>query len=262
MSKVILITGASSGIGKKTATFLASKGYKVYTMSRRLVSDSDHIINLQGDVTNIDDIKKVKEIIENNGDVIDILINNAGFGISGSAEFTSLEDIKKQFEVNTFAVFSMCQIFLPMLRKTKGRIINISSVAGAIPIPFQSFYSASKAAINSYTMSLANEVKAFNVSVTAFMLGDTKTSFTDVRNKNNEGDDIYKGKINASVSKMEKDERNGMEPIYIAKQIYKIIKKKKVKPIYTSRFDYKLLVVLSRILPIRFVNWIIGKLYA
>ena len=145
-------------------------------------------------------------------DHIDVLINNAGFGISGAVEFTTTEDAQHQLDVNFFGMVRMNRQVLPVMRRQcYGRIVNLSSVAGAIPIPFQTYYSASKAAINSYTMALANEVKPFGIQVCCVQPGDIRTGFTAAREKNPEGDDIYGGRIARSVAGMERDEQNGMD---------------------------------------------------
>lgn len=261
MQKVVFITGGTSGIGEALTRLFLKHGLKVYEMSRR-ASGVDGSIHIQGDVTKEEDLQKAIQWIEEAGDCVDFLINNAGFGISGAAEFADFDRALEQIDVNFLSATRVTSIFLPMLRKSQGRIIFTSSVAGAIPIPFQAFYSASKAAINTYAMALANEVRPFGVSVTSIMLGDTRTGFTKARKKNETGDELYQGKISASVQKMEKDERNGMMPEKVAKLYWKVMRKKKVKPLYVTRFDYKLLVFLSRILPVRFVNWIVSKIYA
>ena len=122
------------------------------------------------------------------------MINNAGFGISGAIEFTPIEQAKRQLDVNFFGMVNMNHAVIPVMRKQGfGRIVNLSSVAGAIAIPFQAFYSASKAAINSYTMALANEIKPFGVTVCCVQPGDIQTGFTAARQKIVIGDDITAG---------------------------------------------------------------------
>jgi len=142
-----------------------------------------------------------------------------------------------------------------------GRIVNISSVASICPIPFQSFYSASKASVDSYSMALDNEVSMFGIRSVSVRLGDTKTGFTSHREKSIIGDDIYKGKITKGVSKMEKDEQSGISSEKTAKYIGKIALKKNVKPIYTMGAMYKLIGLLVRILPSSVVNKLIKLLY-
>lgn len=258
---IALITGGSSGIGFETANALREKGVTVYEMSRR-ESHQDGVIHLSGDVTNKEDIEAAVNTVISKEGRIDILINNAGFGISGAAEFTPIEAAQKQFNVNFFGLCSMCSSVIPHMRKNGGgRIVNISSVAAVAPISFQAFYSASKACINSYSIALGNEVKDFGISVTAIMPGDIKTCFTDVRESEYIGDDIYGGKIHRSVEKMESDEKNGMSPQSAGRYIARIALKKKVKPLYAIRIDYKFLSVLARILPVRTLSWLLRKLY-
>ena len=154
-----------------------------------------------------------------------------------------------------------CREALPYLRRTKGaRIINLSSVAAPIAIPFQAFYSATKAAINSLSLALANEVRPFGISVSALMPGDVQTGFTGAREKNEEGAEHYGGTIHKAVSAMEKDELSGMRPEYIAGILYKISQKRRPRALYTAGAKYKLFVVLIKILPANLINRLVGKL--
>ena len=260
MDKVALITGGSSGIGRECARALADRGCRVYEMSRR-ETDNDGVKHITGDITSPEDCRRaVAKVMESEGR-LDILVNNAGIGISGSAEFTEAEDAAKQIGVNFLGAANMCSASLAALRASKGRIVNLSSVAAVTPIPFQAFYSASKAAINAYTMALANEVRSYDVSVCAVMPGDVSTGFTEARKKN-ENDGVYAKRVAQSVGKMESDERGGMSAEYVGRYVAKIALRRHIKPLYVTRFDYKALSVLAKILPCRTVNWIIGKLYA
>ena len=191
MSKVVIITGGSSGIGLCTAAALRDRGCKVYELSRR-DSEVEGITHLRCDITDEEQIKAaVAQVLDENGR-IDILINNAGFGISGAVEFTETSDVQRLFDVNFFGMVRMNRAILPLMREQgHGRIVNLSSVAAPVPIPFQTYYSAGKAAVNSYTMALSNEVKPFGITVAAVMPGDIKTGFTAARQKNIIGDDIY-----------------------------------------------------------------------
>ena len=260
MDKVVLITGASSGIGRECALALARSGCRVYEMSRREcpVGGVSHIA---GDVTSVEDCRSAVAFVVGREGRLDILVNNAGMGISGSAEFTDASDAKRQIDVNFLGTANMCSAALASLRESGGRIVNLSSVAAVTPIPFQAFYSASKAAINAYTMALANEVRPFGVSVCAVMPGDVSTGFTDARVKN-DGEGVYEARVRRSVGKMEKDERGGMSAEYVGRYVASIALKRRVEPFYVTRFDYKALAVLAKVLPCRTVNFIIGRLYA
>ena len=252
MEKVVLLTGGSSGIGLATAKALAKAGCRVYEISRK-PAEYPGIVHLTGDVTVEGSIRTAVEQVLSKEGRIDILVNNAGFGISGAVEFTEPEEAKRQLEVNFFGMVNVCHVVLPYMRKAgQGRIVNLSSVAAVVPIPFQTFYSASKAAINSYTMALGNEVRPFGISVCAVMPGDIQVR----------GDDVYGGRISRSVAKMEKDELTGMAPEAAGAYVAKIALRRNVKPLYAIRFDYKFYTILARILPVRAFSALIRVLYA
>lgn len=261
-NKIAIVTGGNSGIGKYTALALKKKGCTVYEFSRREIL-TDGINHITTDVTDEAQVmSSVNEILEKEGR-IDILINCAGYGISGAVEFTETADAKKQFDVNFFGMVNMNKAVLPHMRKNKsGRIVNISSVAAVAHIPFQTYYSASKAAIESYTCALANEVAPFGISVTAIQPGDICTPFTQAREKSFSGDDIYGGRISKSVSSMEKDEQKGMSPEVAGDYIAEIALKNKVKPVYAIGFSYKILSTLCKTFPCSFRNKVVGMLYA
>lgn len=262
MNKVVIITGGSSGIGLCTAAALRDRGCKVYELSRR-DSEVTGITHIKCDVTDEAQIAAaVGQVMTENGR-IDILINNAGFGISGAVEFTDTAEAQRLFDVNFFGMVRMNRAVLPLMRRQGGgRIVNLSSVAAPVPIPFQTYYSAGKAAVNSYTMALSNEVKPFGISVCAVMPGDIKTGFTAARQKSIVGDDIYGGRITRSVAGMEKDEQTGMDPAKAGAFIASVALRNSRKPLYTIGFGYKCAVFLTKILPARWLNALIGQIYA
>lgn len=260
--KVCLITGGSSGIGLCTAKSLAGAGVTVYELSRRESSNTG-IHHISGDVTSEVSIRSaVSEIVSREGK-LDILICCAGFGISGAVEFTELEDAKKQLDVNFFGTVNTVKAVLPVMRKQKsGRIVLVSSVAAEIAIPFQTYYSVSKAAINAYAMALKNEVRPYGISVCAVMPGDIKTGFTAAREKRHIGDDEYDGRISRSVAVMEKDEQNGMKPEAAGDFIRRAALKKSVPPVCTIGLQYKLFIGLNRLFPRSLISRVVYMMYA
>lgn len=260
--KVAIVTGGNSGIGLCTAKALRDAGCTVYEFSRREIL-TDGIIHITSDVTDESAVKAaVEKVVEQEGKV-DIVINCAGFGISGAVEFTELSEAKSQMEVNFFGTVNVNKAVLPIMRKAGGgRIVNISSVAAVAHIPFQTYYSASKAALESYTCALANEVRPYGITVTAVQPGDITTGFTDARRKSDSGDEEYGGRISRSVAGMEHDERKGMSPESAGKYIADIALKKRVKPVSAIGFSYKCLSTLCKAAPCSFRNWIVGMLYA
>mgnify|MGYP002562352667 CR=1 FL=1 len=262
MSQVCVITGGTSGIGRCTAQAMLARGYTVYELSRR-AEGVEGLHHIAADVTKEETVRAaVAEVMAREGR-IDILVNNAGFGISGAVEFTSTEDAKSLFDVNFFGMVNMNRQVVPIMREAgHGRIVNLSSVAAPCPIPFQAYYSAGKAAVNAYTMALANELRPFGITVCAVQPGDIHTGFTAARVKTMEGDNVYGGRIGRSVQRMEHDEQNGMDPAKAGAFIARVAMKRRPKPIYTIRLDYQFFVFLTRILPGRTLNWLIGLLYA
>lgn len=261
-SKVVVITGASSGIGLATAKYFVQNGHKVYGLARRTFKEKN-ITSISCDVTNLSEVKEAIKTIVDKESKIDVLINNAGFGISGSAENQSMKDIKNQFEVNYFGTVNVTQQVLPIMRKQGyGKILNTSSVASVFPIPFQSYYCATKSSVNVWAQALALEVKPYNVQVCSVLVGDTKTGFTAVRQKTDaekEGD--YANIATKSVAKMEKDEQNGKDPITVARVFYKLANKKKIPATKVVGGLYKFLLFLKRLVPERFMMWVLSKLY-
>ena len=260
--KIAIVTGGTSGIGLCTAAALSGKGCKVYTFSRRDFNDP-RFTHMQVDVTDPDAVETaVRAIFEKEGR-IDIVVNCAGYGISGAIEFTPLEDARRQMDVNFFGMVNVNKVVLPVMRKQGGgRIVNTSSMAAVFAIPFQAFYSASKAAINSYTCALLNEVKPYGISVCAVQPGDIKTDFTAVRKKIEAGNEEYGGRIVRSVAKMEKDEQSGLDPQKAGDFIAGIALKKKVKPLYSIDFISGCECILDRILPKSLEYKIVGSMYS
>ena len=260
--RVCIITGGSSGIGKCTAKSMLRAGWRVYTISRH-PEDMEGTIHLTADLVDDQAVKDAVKSILKAEQTVDCVIHCAGFGISGAVEFTRIEDAKKQLDVNFYGIVRLNHALLPQMRKQGfGRIVMVSSVAGAIPIPFQTYYSVSKAAINAYALALGNEVRPYGITVCAVQPGDIQTGFTAARKKNTEGDEEYGGRISRSVSSMEHDEQTGMKPEVAGRFLARVAGKRSHKPIYTIGFTYKLFCLIVKLLPRRASNYLVGLLYA
>ena len=227
MGKIILVTGASSGIGLACATALQAKGHTVYGSARdvkRIKSVSFKPIEL--DVTDDASVKAaISKIIKAEGK-IDVLVNNAGNGVTGPGYAMPVESAKKQFEVNFFGVVRMCSAVLPgMIEAKGGLVVNIGSLAGLFGLPYQSMYSASKYAVEGYSQSLRMELRNTGIKVVVINPGDFKSDFTQNREKvpfpiKNE---MLEKEYNSAVASMEKDESIGSSPDLIGKKLCQIV---------------------------------------
>jgi len=259
--KIAVVTGGSGGIGRATAKSLYQSGCTVYELSRR-DKPQKGITHLTADVTDEEQVKKaINEVIAREGR-IDVLVNNAGYGISGAAETTKSADAHAQLELNLYGMDNVTRAVLPHMRKQQGgRIICVSSIAGILPIPFQLWYSVSKSAIASYVLALQNEVRPYGISLCAILPGDIATGFTDAR-QNSADNDVYGKRVERSVATMEKDERGGMSPDKAGAYIAKIALKKRTGPLKAIGLSYKAVTVLAKLLPRRFSNYIVGLIYS
>lgn len=253
MSKVVLITGASSGIGKAIGDYLNQKGFIVYGTSRNPENYPDtNFPLLQLDVKNSDSIKACINKIMQNENSLDILINNAGAGITGPIEEIPEKEIKANFEINFFGPINVIKAVLPHMRKQKsGLIINITSIAGYMGLPYRGIYSASKAALEILTEAFRMELKAFNIEMTNVAPGDFATNIAAGRYHaplNN--DSPYKKTYGQTLELMNEHVDSGSNPNIMAHEIYKIIKTKKPKVRYkVGAFMQKFSIILKHILP-------------
>lgn len=263
MNQVVVITGGSSGIGLAAAHAFRVKGCKVYELSRRDVVHEDGTIHISADVTDEKAVcAAIQQVVQTEGRV-DILVCNAGFGISGASEFTENSDAKRLLEVNLFGMVNAVKAVLPVMRCRKsGKILCISSIAAIVPIPFQTWYSVSKASVSAYAAALRGEVRPFGIQVCAILPGDIRSGFTGSREKSPDGDAVYGGRISRSVAVMEHDEQTGMTPERAADAIVRIASRRRVRPDYAIGLSYKTVTILNRILPAALVSWIVGHIYA
>jgi short-subunit dehydrogenase len=269
-TKVVLLTGASAGIGLAAATLLMNSGVKVYGASRRggenvkAKSGNGEIINVVMDVNNEAEIKAVVDRIIKENNKLDAVISNAGNGISGSVEDTTSEEVKYQMETNFFGAIKTIQACLPVFRKQGyGKIITVSSLAAVIPVPYQAIYSAGKAGLSKFMQALSIEVKPFGIQCSTILPGDTKTEFTAARKYTTQStnpNSAYYERTKISVSKMEKEEQNGMKPEVIGQAIVDQVMRKKVQTVIIPGFQYQVFNFLFKILPTKTSVWIVGQI--
>lgn len=261
-TKVIVITGAGSGIGFATANYFKQKGYRVFGIALEPIEKVNASFEYyQGDITNSQKMEEIFKNIHSKAGRIDVVYSNAGFGISGAIEFTEKSKVEKLFAVNTIAGIDIARIAIPYLRETKGKIIFTSSVAAPAAIPFQACYSATKAAIESFALALSKEVRAQGIKVACVRPGDIKTGFTAARDKNEQTNAAYGDSVGKKTKLMEKYENNGMQPVSVAKHVYKIAEKKNPPLISTIGGSYKLVSGLIKILPVKWSNYLVYKFY-
>jgi short-subunit dehydrogenase len=255
MSKVVLITGASSGIGKAIAIFLHKKGYKVYGTSRNPKNIENYPFKLIAlDVLKIETIKNAVNFIINKEGRLDVLVNNAGMGITGPIEDTPTEEMRAVFETNFFGAIDVLKTVLPQMRLQKsGTIINVTSFAGYMGLPFRGMYSATKGALELITEATSMEVKGFGIRVVSVAPGDFTTNIAQGRYHTPIFDySAYREDYKTNLDIIDADVTGGMNPIEMAKTVYKIINAKNPKIHYkVGNLLEKFSIVLKRILPDR-----------
>ncbi|MCL7763067.1 SDR family oxidoreductase [Polaribacter sp. Z014] len=265
MSKVVLITGASSGIGKSIATFLSEKGYKVYGTSRNPKNSENFSFDLIAlDVLKVDTINKAIDFIIKKEGRLDVLVNNAGMGITGPIEDTPTDEMRAVFNTNLFGAVDVMKAALPQMRKQKsGTIINVTSIAGYMGLPFRGLYSATKGALETITEATSMEVKPFGIKVACVAPGDFATNIAAGRYHTPVFDDsAYKENYQMNLNLMDAHVSGGMDPIEMAKAVHKIIETKNPKIHYkVGGFMEKFSIVLKRILPDRMYEKILMNHY-
>ncbi len=230
MNKTVLITGASTGIGRETALYFAQNGWHVAATMRNLDKESElqknpNIQLFQLDVTNTSSIKQAVEAIIKTFGKIDVLVNNAGFSVTGIFEGVSDEDLKRQFDTNVFGLMKLTKEVLPHMRHQKsGCIINISSIAGKLALPLFSVYHATKFAVEGFSESLQYELRPFNIKVKLIESGIIYTDFYERSMILAKKDDVKEYEVFFKKVKKMMDKSSGLsgsKAIVVAKEIYK-----------------------------------------
>lgn len=253
MSKVVLITGGSSGIGKSIGEFLTSKGFKVYGTSRspeRYTESKFELVQL--DVSDIKSIQgAITTVIEKEGR-LDVLVNNAGAGITGPVEEIPMEEIKRNFETNFFGPINVIKEALPQMRQqNSGLVINITSIAGYMGLPYRGVYSASKGALELLTEAMRMEIKDFNIQMTNVAPGDFATNIAAGRYHAPVLEHSpYKKPYGNTLRLMDEHVDAGKDPLMMAKAIHKIILTDRPIVHYkVGEFMQKFSIILKRVLP-------------
>jgi len=262
-SKVVIVTGASGGIGKACAAYLASNGYNVYGTSRSAsyeVVDYGALHMIKMDVTDQKSISKAVGLIVEREGRLDAVINNAGLHVVGPIECIAIDELENCWRTNCLGAIQVCREVLPIMRRQgSGHIINISSVGGVVGLPFQGAYSSSKFALEGITESLRAEVRRFGIKV-ALVLP------SDIRHQDCRSDSPVSQDYEESFGRVMKiawaDEEKGYPPERIGPLIQKILSKRNPRARYTFGQAFQRAVpMLKRLLPNRIVEWALGAYY-
>jgi NAD(P)-dependent dehydrogenase (short-subunit alcohol dehydrogenase family) len=264
--QIVLIAGASSGIGKVCGEYLTGKGMTVYGASRSLQPGNGTAFTaMQMDVTDDNSVQQCVQKIQQEQGRLDVVINCAGYGIAGAVEETSPEEAKAQFETNFFGTHRVCRAVLPIMRQQRsGIIINVSSLAGLLAVPFQAFYSASKFAMEGMTEALRMEVRPFGIRVVLIEPGDFKTDFPANRKSSaaSQQSDVYRESLERCVGVMKEEEEKGKVPYPVARLVERIIATPSPRLRYTvGPFEERLGPKLKNVLPYRLYELLFMKHY-
>jgi NAD(P)-dependent dehydrogenase (short-subunit alcohol dehydrogenase family) len=265
--KTVLVTGASTGIGQCCADHLATRGYRVFGTSRRAGSlptqPARGVELIQMDVDDDQSVARgVRTVVEKAGR-LDAVINNAGWGLMGAVEDTSIEEARAQLETNFFGVLRVCREVLPVMRRQGGgHVINISSLGGIVGLPFSGMYSASKFALEGLSESLRLETWRFGIRVVLIEPGDFRTNFTEMRRmtKATTGESAYREAVARALAAQEKEERNGPGPESIARLVESILRTSRPRVRYTvGMLSQRIVVPCKRFLPQRVFEWLFAR---
>jgi NAD(P)-dependent dehydrogenase (short-subunit alcohol dehydrogenase family) len=261
--KVVLITGASSGIGQACAVHLASRGWRVFGTRRGSSAAASPGVPFEMITMDVDDDESVRSGVETllaRAGRLDAVVNNAGFSLMGPIEDTSIDEAKAQMETNFFGVLRVCRAALPALRQQGGgHIVNISSLAAVVGLPFSGLYSASKFALEGLSESLRLETKPFGIRVVLVEPGDFRTPITTKRRTTqaSNNSDTYRAAFARFKVKQDQDEAHAPEPQAVARLVERVLRNPKPKLRYTvGMLGQRIVVPLKRFLPQTLFEWL------
>lgn len=265
MTRVVLVTGASSGIGQAIAEHLAAKGLIVFGASRHAQNGEQNagVYSLRMDVTDEPSVISGIEYILQHSGRLDVVVNNAGLGIVGPVESISNEEVEMIFRTNVYGVLNVCRHTAPLLRKQgSGYIINITSIAGAVGLPFRGIYSSSKFAVEGLTESLSQELSGFGVKVCLIEPGDFRTNINQSRKVPTFIDEAYQPACANTLAQVNREVGHAPTPEPVATCVWDIIHTPSPRLRYrVATFTQKLSVTLKRLLPGRWFEAIIKRYY-
>ena len=265
--RVVLVTGASSGIGRSCAEYLAGRGLRVFGASRSVPegSGAGSVTSLAMDVRDEGSVARAVAILLERAGRIDAVVNNAGFGLAGALEETSAEEVGEQMDVNVLGVLRVTRAVLPTMRRQgSGHVINIGSIGGLLAVPFQGMYSASKFALEGMMECLRMEVRPFGIRVVLIEPGDHRTSFTENRRlaEASSGNTVYRTRMERAIGRMSADEQGGPDPERIARLVGRVIGTANPRLRYTiGPGSQRAAVMLKRLMPYAVVERILRSYY-
>jgi len=249
-ARVVLVTGASSGIGAAAVSLLAERGFVVFGGSRNPPAVIPRVRHVAMDVRDEGSVRSAVSQVATEAGSVDALVCSAGFGIFGSVEETSLERARAQFETNVFGTLNAIRAVLPGMREGgRGRIVVVGSLAGRAPIPFQAHYSASKAALDALTLALRLEVRPFGIGVSLVEPGDIRTGFGEATDWGPPGESPYAGPLRSCETVIRESLPKAPGPEIVARVIHRALTERRPRVRYTVGPDSRLVPLGRRLLP-------------
>lgn len=260
-ARVVLLTGATSGIGRTCAEHLAAAGWRVFATSRSAPSDSiadGRIEFVEMDVDDEASVQRAVATIVAKAGRLDAVVNNAGFALLGAVEDTEISEAKALFETNFFGILRVCRATMPTLRASGGGyIVNIGSLGGVVGLPFSGIYSASKFALEGMSESLRLEARPFGIHVVLVEPGDFRTQImANRRLAASSQSGLYRAAFDKFMHKRGQDEANAPTPEPVARLVERILNHHAPKMRYAvGKYSQRIVIPLKRFLPQRFFEW-------